>query len=95
MEGGPPATLPRRLYQGGRAVASCDGVGLGECRSYRGAEICGQRFSGGTIVGINAWVIHRDQNVFGEDAEAWNPDRWLGPDEGKRRLMEKTLLTVR
>lgn len=59
-----------------------------------GAEICGQRFAGGTVVGMNAWVVHRDQGVFGEDAEVWNPDRWLTADEGKRRVMEKSLLTV-
>jgi cytochrome P450 len=59
-----------------------------------GAEICGQRFAGGTVVGMNAWVVHRDREVFGEDAETWNPDRWLGSDEGQRRVMEKSLLTV-
>ncbi|KAH8755726.1 cytochrome P450 [Diaporthe sp. PMI_573] len=58
-----------------------------------GAEICGQRFAGGTVVGMNAWVVHRDREVFGEDAETWNPDRWLGSDEGQRRVMEKSLLT--
>lgn len=59
-----------------------------------GAEICGRRFAGGTVVGMNAWVVHRDQGVFGEDAEEWNPGRWLVGDEGKRRVMEKSLLTV-
>lgn len=59
-----------------------------------GAEICGQRFAGGTVVGMNAWVVHRDRGVFGEDAEEWNPDRWLVADEGRRRIMDKSLLTV-
>ncbi|KKY30492.1 putative pisatin demethylase [Diaporthe ampelina] len=58
-----------------------------------GAEICGRRFAGGTVVGMNAWVVHRDKGVFGEDAEEWNPGRWLVGDEGKRRVMEKSLLT--
>lgn len=30
-----------------------------------------------TIVGVNPWVVHRDTQVFGEDVEAFRPDRWL------------------
>lgn len=58
-----------------------------------GAEICGQYLKGLTIVGINPWVSHRDRATFGEDAEAWRPDRWLC-DEATRRRMEHGLLTV-
>lgn len=35
-----------------------------------------------TIVGVNPWVVHRDTQVFGEDAEAFRPDRWLKDDTG-------------
>ena len=31
----------------------------------------------GTIVGMNPWVLHRDTRIFGPDAEAWNPERWV------------------
>ena len=31
----------------------------------------------GTIVGLNPWVIHRDPEVFGADADAFVPERWL------------------
>ncbi|KFY67685.1 hypothetical protein V496_01471 [Pseudogymnoascus sp. VKM F-4515 (FW-2607)] len=34
----------------------------------------------GTIVGMNPWVVHRDKDVFGPDAESFNPERWLQPD---------------
>lgn len=30
-----------------------------------------------TIIGVNPWVVHRDTQVFGEDVEAFRPDRWL------------------
>ncbi|KAF2771365.1 putative P450 monooxygenase [Teratosphaeria nubilosa] len=30
----------------------------------------------GTVVGINPWVFHRDQRIFGKDAEEWRPGRW-------------------
>lgn len=33
-------------------------------------------------VGVNPWVIHRNQDVFGEDVEEFRPDRWLQEDTG-------------
>ncbi|KAL8692393.1 MAG: hypothetical protein Q9218_002583 [Villophora microphyllina] len=54
----------------------------------QGADICGQRIPGGTIVGCNAWVIHRRAEVFGEDADAYRPERWLEANKEKRKLME-------
>ena len=39
---------------------------------------------GGTVVGMNAWVVHRDKDVFGADADTYNPARWLrGPQESE------------
>ena len=59
-----------------------------------GATICSKRFEAGTIVGINAWVAHRDESVFGSNAGTWDPARWLCGDEDRRKLMERSLLTV-
>ncbi|KAH8696796.1 cytochrome P450 [Phaeosphaeriaceae sp. PMI808] len=42
-----------------------------------GVEINGEFIRGGTIVGCNAWVIHRRQEVFGDDLEEYVPERWL------------------
>lgn len=47
----------------------------------------------GTIVGINPWVLHRDRRIFGEDAEAWNPQRWLDADEAKVKYMDHHILS--
>lgn len=58
-----------------------------------GAELCGESIPGGTVVGINAWVAHRDKKVFGEDAEEFRPERWLVGKE-ERVAMERCLLTV-
>jgi cytochrome P450 len=58
-----------------------------------GMVICGKRFKGGTVIGMNAWVVHRDKDVFGLDANEWNPDRWLC-EKSQRQLMERSLLTV-
>lgn len=58
-----------------------------------GLELSGKMIPGGTIVGMNAWVVHRDQEVFGLDADVWRPERWLDCDDATRRRMEQGLLT--
>ncbi|KAL9610444.1 MAG: hypothetical protein Q9167_004842 [Letrouitia subvulpina] len=58
-----------------------------------GASFCGEHLPGGTIVGINAWVAHSDQAIFGQDADTWRPGRWLCDGE-ERKQMERSLLTV-
>ncbi|KAI0409036.1 cytochrome P450 [Xylaria palmicola] len=42
-----------------------------------GMTICGQYVPGGTVVGTSPWVIHRAAQVWGEDVEAFRPERWL------------------
>ncbi|OJJ39814.1 hypothetical protein ASPWEDRAFT_25610 [Aspergillus wentii DTO 134E9] len=37
----------------------------------------GRYIPAGTKVGINPFVTNRDYGVFGEDADSFNPDRWL------------------
>ena len=58
-----------------------------------GATICGKFLKGGTVVGMNPWVVNRDKNVFGEDSDTWRPERWL-EDPDRRRHMQNTVLTV-
>lgn len=59
-----------------------------------GATICGEFMRQGTVVGINAWVSHRDKGVFGGDAEEWRPERWVEIEGEERKRMERALLTV-
>ncbi|KAK9420554.1 hypothetical protein SUNI508_06294 [Seiridium unicorne] len=33
-----------------------------------------------TIVGMNPWVIHRNKDIYGQDVDAFRPDRWLRHD---------------
>lgn len=42
-----------------------------------GLDIGGHYIKGGTIVGCSAWIIHMRPEVFGEDVEAYRPERWL------------------
>ncbi|TGJ84436.1 hypothetical protein E0Z10_g4321 [Xylaria hypoxylon] len=58
-----------------------------------GMDVCGKSLPAGTIVGMNAWVIHRDPEVFGPDADAWRPERWLEGDETYIKKMDASLLT--
>ncbi|KAL4903514.1 hypothetical protein BDW74DRAFT_186129 [Aspergillus multicolor] len=58
-----------------------------------GATICGEFLPSGTVVGMSAWVVHRDKELYGEDCDEWNPDRWLRYDVERRRAMENALLT--
>ena len=37
----------------------------------------GQRLPGGTVIGMQPDLIGRDKGIFGEDAEIFNPLRWL------------------
>ena len=40
----------------------------------------GRFIPGGTNIGINPAVTNRNTDIFGEDAEQFNPDRWLKKD---------------
>lgn len=40
----------------------------------------GRVIPAGTIVGMNGWVMTRNKEVYGEDVEAFRPERWLRGD---------------
>ena len=56
-----------------------------------GAVIAGHEVPGGTIVGCNAWVLHRRKEVFGQDADVYRPERWLDSDKAKLKEMNATM----
>jgi cytochrome P450 len=53
-----------------------------------GVELCGKFIAAGTVIGCNAWTIHRDRDVFGEDADQFRPERWIDNSEQDIRRME-------
>jgi len=54
----------------------------------QGAEIAGRRLPGGTRVAVNAWVLHRDEGIFGAQPKSYRPERWLeGDAKGMERFM--------
>ncbi|KAI0876529.1 cytochrome P450 [Hypoxylon argillaceum] len=54
-----------------------------------GATISGRFFPEGTIVGVNSWVVHRNTQIFGEDADEFNPERWLVNNGDKLAAMNR------
>lgn len=57
----------------------------------QGATICGERIPGGVIVGCNAWVLHRRAAIFGDDVDAFRPERWLEASAEQLREMKATM----
>ncbi|KAE8328523.1 cytochrome P450 [Aspergillus sergii] len=58
-----------------------------------GLTIAGQYFPGGAIVGVNSWMAHYNEDIFGRDAAMFRPERWLESDKEKLSVMEQSLLT--
>ena len=54
-----------------------------------GAIISGFHFPEGYRVGINGAVVQYDKDIFGPDADNFNPDRWI---EGDAVRMDKTMV---
>lgn len=59
-----------------------------------GAVLAGQHVPEGTVVGFNPWVIMHNREVYGEDADAFRPERWLGVEEEKLKEMKRCNITV-
>ena len=56
-----------------------------------GETICGHSLREGVVVGVNAWVVHRNRDVFGDDAEEYRPERWLEASKEKLVEMNRTM----
>ncbi|KAJ5392315.1 P450 monooxygenase [Penicillium cosmopolitanum] len=56
-----------------------------------GAQLAGRHFPEGTVVGVNAWVIHSDASIWGKDVDQFRPERWLVPKE-EVALLEQNFL---
>ncbi|CCC06644.1 hypothetical protein SMACR_00669 [Sordaria macrospora] len=56
----------------------------------QGMEIVpGEFVKGGTVVGVSAWVLHRDENTFGPKVEEYRPERWLVDDDVDEEMLEQ------
>jgi cytochrome P450 len=58
-----------------------------------GVELCGKYLPSGTVVGCNAWTLHRDKELYGSDADTFRPERWLDSTPEQVRKMDSLLFT--
>lgn len=94
------ATLQKLPYlqaciKEGLRLCSATGLPLWRVVPSGGAEIQGQFFPGGSEVGINTWVAHYDEHVWGSDAAKFRPERWLLDDHTELRRLEEHFMPVR
>ena len=45
-----------------------------------------------TVVGVNSWVAHHNQAIFGDDAHKFRPERWLDTPTEQLQAMERYLM---
>lgn len=70
------------------------GLTLERVTPPQGVTVCGQLIPGGTIIGCNAWVIHRDARTFGDHPADFRPDRWIVErTKEQQKRMESSILT--
>ena len=43
----------------------------------------------GTIVSANPYILGRSKEIWGEDADEWKPERWLGPEDEQRKAEDR------
>ncbi|PVI01002.1 benzoate 4-monooxygenase cytochrome P450 [Periconia macrospinosa] len=46
-----------------------------------GAVIDGRSFPAGTHVGCSAWAMGRNKSIYGDDAETYQPERWIASSD--------------
>ncbi|KAF7960128.1 hypothetical protein EAE96_001727 [Botrytis aclada] len=74
----------------GLRVHPAVGLGLQRIVPAGGTTIANQFIPAGSVVGINAYVAHKNTSVWGLDADQWRPERWLEIEEqGRGAEVEK------
>ncbi|XMA20785.1 hypothetical protein WAI453_013576 [Rhynchosporium graminicola] len=55
-------------------------MGLPRVVPKNGITIAGRLFREGTILSISPYVVHSSKEIWGADAQVWNPERWISGD---------------
>jgi benzoate 4-monooxygenase len=61
-------------------VHSTSSIGLPRVAPEGGLTIQGIHFPQGAVLSVPSYTIHRDKQVWGEDADAFRPERWFERD---------------
>ena len=59
-----------------------------------GLDVAGHHLPAGTNVGMSAQIVHRNRDIYGADADAFRPERWLEPDAAALRQMQQHFFAV-
>ena len=59
-----------------------------------GVDLCHVHLPENTVVGVNAWVIHRNRAIFGTDVDVFRPERWIDSDPEMIKEMHRSLFVV-
>jgi cytochrome P450 len=49
---------------------------------------------GGTTVGVNVWIVHRNKEIFGPNIDIFKPDRWLANSGERFSEMKRNIFSV-
>jgi len=79
------------VIQEGFRVHPAAGLILERITPPQGITICDEHIPGGVIVGCNAWVLHRRAEIFGDDVDAFRPERWLEASPAQLKEMKATM----
>jgi len=71
----------------GLRLHSTSSLGLPRLVPEEGLSVCGQNFRSGAVVSVPSFTIHRDRDVWGDDVEAYRPERWFERDQN---MIQKT-----
>ncbi|KAK7592405.1 hypothetical protein V3481_007022 [Fusarium oxysporum f. sp. vasinfectum] len=58
-------------------------MGLPRVVAKGGISIAGRHFQQGTILSVSSHAVHSSKDIWGDDADQWNPERWLSGDTKK------------
>lgn len=67
-------------------------MGLPRVAGKEGVTIGERTFPEGTILSVNAWVMHHSKEIWGADASEFRPERWLAGD--KSAALDKYYIPV-
>ena len=56
-------------------------MGLPRVVSGGGLHVSGKLFPEGTVLSVPSYTIHRDPDIWGNDVEAFRPERWFEQDQ--------------
>jgi benzoate 4-monooxygenase len=62
-------------------IHSTSAMGLARLVPEGGLTILGKYFPPGTVLSVPSFTIHRDKDVWGEDADFFRPERWFEQDQ--------------